>query len=82
MIQLEKHVIQGINKLTEGFVHSSMCTIGVLYLGSYYDVGGGLHEETGFRGCLRDLVIDGKLRYAGYSLTSPLLTVRKISPFI
>ncbi|XP_023338889.1 neurexin-4 isoform X2 [Eurytemora carolleeae] len=30
--------------------------------GSYYDIGGGLHGEVGFRGCLRNLVIDGKPR--------------------
>ena len=30
--------------------------------GGIYDIGGGLHGESGFRGCIRNLTIDGKLR--------------------
>ncbi len=32
------------------------------FLGGIYDIGGGLHGESGFRGCIRNLTIDGKLR--------------------
>ena len=36
--------------------------ISISLLGSFYDIGGGLHGEEGYRGCLRNLVIDGESR--------------------